>query len=110
MGRFVIVAYKPKDGKHAELAAVVAKHVATLAAENLVTDKSAYVMQAADGTIVEVFEWLSADAVERAHKNAAVQALWREFNAVCEYLPLARLPEAQQMFAEFQPLDMPAPE
>ena len=61
-------------------------------------------MRAADGTIVEVFEWLSAEAIDRAHANPAVQALWAEFVAACEYLPLANLPEAQQMFAEFEPL------
>lgn len=101
MGRFVIAVYKPKPGREAALAAAVGKHLDVLRAEQLVTDRPAYVMRAADGTLVEVFEWRSPEAIERAHANPAVQALWEEFGAVCDYVPLATLAEAQQMFAEF---------
>ena len=101
MGRFVIVAFKPKPDKRRELAAIVAKHLHVLRAENLVTDKAPYVMHAANGTVVEVFEWRSAEAIAEAHSNRAVQALWGEFADVCDYVPLASLDEAQQMFAEF---------
>jgi hypothetical protein len=104
MGRFVIVAYKPKPGKEAQLAAVVAKHLRVLGTEQLVTERPAYVMRGKDGTLVEVFEWLSAEAIQRAHTNPAVLELWAEFAAVCEYVPLATLPESQQMFAEFEPV------
>ena len=102
MGRFVIVAYKPKAGMEQALAAVVAKHLQVLRTENLVTDQSALVMRAADGTIVEVFEWLSAEAIAKAHASPAVNALWAEFGAACDYVPLATLAEAKQMFAEFE--------
>ena len=101
MGRFVIVAYRPKRGQERGLEAAVAKHLKVLAAEGLVSAHPASVMRAADGTIVEVFEWASADAIERAHHNAAVGALWAEFAAVCDYVPLATLAEAGRMFAEF---------
>lgn len=101
MGRFVIVAYRPKPGKEDALAAAVRKHLDVLRAEQLVTDRPAYVMRAADGSLLEVFEWRSAEAIEQAHGNPAVQALWAEFAAVCDYVPLASIPEAQRMFAEF---------
>ncbi len=104
MGRFVIVAYTPKPGMDQELAAVVSKHLQVLKAEALVTDKPAYLMRAADGTIIEIFEWRSAEAIHQAHSNPAIQALWGEFGAACDYTPLAKLAEAQQMFAEFEPL------
>lgn len=104
MGRFVIVAYKPKQEREQALLEAVRKHLQVLQAEKLVTDRAAYVMRAADGTIIEVFEWLSPEAIERAHKSTAVQALWAEFEAACEYVPLARLPEAKAMFAEFEPV------
>jgi hypothetical protein len=51
-----------------------------------------------------VFEWLSPEAIERAHANGAVQALWAEFEAACDYVPLASLPEAKAMVAEFEPV------
>ena len=100
MGRFVIVAYTPKPGKEPQLLAAVKKHLHVLHAEQLVTDKPGYVMRARDGTIVEVFEWRSAEAINQAHANPSVQALWAEFGAACDYTPLARLKEAQEMFAE----------
>ena len=106
MGRFVIVAYTPKTGKEQQLLAAVRKHLHVLQTEQLVTDKPAYVMRAGDGTIVEVFEWRSAQAVQQAHSNPAVQALWAEFGAACDYTPLARLAETQQMFAEFDAVQL----
>lgn len=102
MGRFVIVAYKPKTGKEQRLVEIVKKHIEILRVEQLVTSKPAYIMKAADGTIVEVFEWLSAKAIEQAHENPSIKALWEEFNDVCEYLPLTKVPEAHQIFAEFE--------
>ncbi len=101
MGRFAIVAYTPKPGKNDQLLAAVRKHLDVLRAEHLVTEKTGYVMRATDGTIIEVFEWRSADAVQQAHGNPAVQALWAEFGAACDYTPLSKLAESQQMFAEF---------
>ena len=70
------------------------------------TDRPASVMRAADGTILEVFEWRSAEAIQQAHGNPAVQALWAEFGAACDYTPLANLAEAQQMFAEFEAVQL----
>ena len=104
MERFVIVAYAPKPGKTEQLMTAVRKHLQVLRTENLVTDRPAYVMRAADGTIVEVFEWQSAEAIARAHNKPAVQALWGEFGAACDFKPLAGLSECQQMFAEFEPI------
>ena len=104
MGRFVIAAFKPKPGREAQLRAVVEKHWRVLRAENLVTDTPRQAMTAADGTVVAVFEWLSPEAIERAHANPAVHALWDEFAQACDYVPLSALAEAQQMFAEFDAL------
>jgi quinol monooxygenase YgiN len=101
MGRFVIAAYSPKAGQQQALLRAVQKHLQILRAEKLVTERPAYVMKSANGTIVEVFEWRSAESIKQAHENPAVQALWAEFGAVCEYTRLAGLPEAQDMFAEF---------
>lgn len=106
MGRFVIVAYTPKADKEQQLLAAVRKHLQVLQTEQLVTEKPAYVMRAGDGTIVEVFEWRSAEAIHQAHSNPAVQALWGEFGAACDYTPVARLAETQKMFAEFDAIQL----
>jgi quinol monooxygenase YgiN len=104
MSRFVIAAFKPRPGKQAQLAAVVARHWDVLAAQGLVTHRPRYAMQAGDGTIIEVFEWRSNEAIEQAHRNPAVQALWAEFEEACEYVPLASLDEAGHPFSEFDAL------
>jgi hypothetical protein len=89
---------------HKQLATAVEKHWRVLRAENLVTERPRYAMQAENGTIVEVFEWRSPEDIEQAHHNPAVLALWAEFEPTCEYVPLSGLPESQHPFSEFKPL------
>src|SRR4051812_20696632 len=102
MGRFVIVAYKPKPGMSDALMAAVRKHLDVLRSEDLVTDHPASVMRADDGTVLEVFEWRSKEAIAKAHSLPSVHVLWGEFGAACDYCPLHDLAEFQQMFAEFE--------
>jgi len=104
MGRVVIAAFKPKPAMQQQLLAVVEKHWRILQAQSLVTDRPRYAMQSADGTVVEVFEWRSPEAIEQAHHNPAVLALWAEFEAACDYVPVCALPESQHPFSEFQAL------
>lgn len=106
MGRMVIAAYTPKPGKTDALMAPVRKHMAVLRKENLVTNRPATVMRAADGTILEMFEWQSGDAIRRAHESPSVQALWAEFGEACDFHPLAGLAEFHQVFAEFEPVEV----
>jgi hypothetical protein len=106
MGRFVIVAYAPKEGRHEQLLSAVQKHIYVLKSEDLVSDRPAYAMRAADGTIVEIFEWKSSDAIAKAHTLPSVQELWGEFASCCDYRPLNSLAECQQLFAEFDPVEL----
>jgi hypothetical protein len=62
-------------------------------------------VRAADGTIVEVFEWEPGGAA-RAHSNDVVPEFWKRYADVCEIVPLSRLGEASTMFASFTPLDI----
>jgi hypothetical protein len=68
---------------------------------SVVFESQACVMRAADGSIGEVFEWRSAEAIQQANSNPAIQALWAEFGAACDYTPLTKLAETHQTFAEF---------
>lgn len=104
MGRIVIVGYRPKAGQAAALQALVDRHWTVLDEQALVSARPPMVMRAADGTLVEVFEWLSPQSIDRAHDNAAVQALWSEFLAVCDFVPVGQLAEAGQLFSEFEAL------
>ncbi|MDR3693456.1 hypothetical protein [Mucilaginibacter sp.] len=105
MGQIVIVAYKPKPGKAEALKVLTKTHVPRLKNEGLVTDRKAIIMEAADGTVIEVFEWLSQEAINNAHHNPAVLQMWAEYAEVCDYVPLNTLAEANNMFAGFIPVD-----
>jgi quinol monooxygenase YgiN len=104
-GVCAVVAYRPKPGKERELLELVRLRVPTLRKEGLVTDRAPTIMRSRDGTIVEVSEWKSRDAIDAAHKNPNVLAMWDKFFAVCDCVPLNTLPEAADMFAGFTPIE-----
>lgn len=98
-----IVAYRPKAGKEADLLALTREHVDILQQHELATKHPVTTCRAADGTLIEVFEW-EAGGIERAHNHPAVAALWARYAEACEYVPLNTLPETADMFATFTPL------
>jgi hypothetical protein len=108
MGRIVISCYRPKPGQADALRVLMNDHVATLRSIGLVTDRHPITMEAKDGTFVEVFEWTSSEAIQSAHGNPAVLKMWEQYGNVCDYIPIAQVPEASQMFSEFTPVDVRA--
>ena len=101
----MIACYKPKTGKSAALKELMKTHLERLKKEGLVTDRQSIIMEAADGTIVEVFEWLSAEAIQNAHTNPAVLQMWGEYAEACDYVPIGSLAEAGDLFSGFGPLN-----
>jgi len=104
-GIICIVAYRPKPGHEKELLEIVRSRVPTLRKEGLVTDRVPVIMRAKDNTIIEVSEWKSREAIEEAHQNPRVLALWDKFFAICDCVPLKTVPEAETMFAGFEPIE-----
>ena len=100
--RMVVVAYRPHPERIGDFLACLRDHVPILRSEGLATMQPPLVMRAASGAFVEIFEWQSDAAIERAHQNSAVAALWARFSACCDYVPLASLPEAQHPFSPFE--------
>ena len=105
MGRIVIAAYRPKPGREAELRELMKTHLTILRGQDLVTDRESIIMEAEDGTILEVFEWRSKEAIAAAHENPAVLAMWGEYAEVCDYVPAGEAAEIGQLFSEFTPLN-----
>jgi|ERR1700733_417677 hypothetical protein len=101
----VIVAYRPKPGKEADLLELTREHVPLLRAEGLATDRPVTACLATDGTVVEVFEWVPG-GVERAHTNPVVRKLWERYAAACDIVPLVSVPEASKMFSSFTPIEL----
>ena len=104
-GVIVIVAYRPKPGKEKETLELVRHRVPTLRKEGLVTDRVPTIMRARDATIIEVSEWKSQEAIDAAHKNPNVLAMWNKFFEVCDCIPLNTLAEANDLFAGFEPIE-----
>jgi len=103
-GIIAVVAYRPKPGREQELLQLVRSRVPTLRKEGLVTDRVPTVMRSRDGTLIEVSEWKSDAAIDAAHRNPNVLAMWDKFFALCDCVPLKTLAEAEEMFAGFEPV------
>ena len=101
MGRIAIVAYRPHAGKSAALRSLIARHVPLLRDRGLATDRAPVCMEASDGALVEVFEWISGAAIQSAHGDEVVQQLWSEFAPVCDDVPVGDLDECGNLFSEF---------
>lgn len=108
MGRIVISCYRPKSGHQEALRELMRRHVATLRSIGLVTNRVPITMEAKDGTFVEVFEWVPAEAIEAAHSHPAVLRMWEEYGQVCDYIPISQVAEASQLFSEFTPFEVKA--
>ncbi len=100
--RLSIVAYKPKPGKDAELMALTREHVPYLRSIGAATERPNIIATAADGTVVEVFEWAEG-GLEKAHSHTGMSDLWTRYSAACDYVPLKTLQEAGMTFANFVP-------
>jgi hypothetical protein len=70
---FVIALYRPFEGKEEEASAVVKSHFSTLREAGLVTEQEPLLLQSADGTFLEIFEWAGSEAAQKAHEHPAVQ-------------------------------------
>lgn len=106
MGLIVISAYKPKPGKEHELKEAVKTHVPILMELGMATNRTVTAMKAKDGTILEVFEWVSKEAINDAHNHPRVHQMWAEFEACCEYVKLDDVAECKGLFAEFTPVEL----
>ena len=104
MGSIAVACYKPRPGCEQALGALVREHLPPLRDQGLVTARESIVMRTADGTIVEVFEWVSQEAITGAHTNPVVLDLWKRFEAVCSFETPSNIPEFQNMFAHFEAL------
>jgi hypothetical protein len=61
MGSISVACYKPRPGCEQALLDLVRN------------------MRTANGTIIEIFEWVSQEAIAGAHNNPVVLDLWKRF-------------------------------
>jgi quinol monooxygenase YgiN len=96
--------YRPHPGKEEELREILQSHIPTLRAEGLITKREPIIMQAEDGTIIEIFEWQSREAKDKAHNSPNVMSIWNKISSVAEVVSLSTLKEAERPFPNFNPL------
>lgn len=97
-----IASYKPKAGKEKELLELVKRHLPILKNLELATDRANYIATAKDGTVIEVFEWSSTNAIRAAHDHPAVSDIWEKMTLIADFLPMASLEELQRPFPGFE--------
>jgi quinol monooxygenase YgiN len=103
MSEFVFMAlYRPKPGKENELTEILKVHIPVLREEGLLTVRELLTLQAEDGTIIEIAEWKSSEAIDRAHQSEKVMAVWNQIASVAELTNLSSLAEAQYPFPNFK--------
>ncbi|GAB2758880.1 hypothetical protein GCM10027020_09020 [Nocardioides salsibiostraticola] len=86
-GPVVICTYRVRDGEQAAFERWLEVHAPTLRELGLITDFPAQVLRrpaASMPVYVEVFEWASTDAAERASEVPEVIAIWEPMAALCE--------------------------
>jgi len=78
--------YRPKTGEENELKEILKVHIPTLR------------------EIIEIAEWKSNEAIEKAHQSENVRSVWNKISSLAELTSLSSLAEAQVPFPNFKPL------
>ena len=104
--QIVIAMYQPNEGERQDMLKYVKEHVPALREYELVTDRPTILMESEDGTLLEIFEWVSPDAARLAHEHPVIAKIWEGMGKVGSFKTLANLAEAGQTFPHFQPVDL----
>jgi hypothetical protein len=94
-------AYRPRAGNDDELLRLLREDVATLRARGHVTDRPAPVARTESGELLVVLEWSSEHAVDDAHLDAEVLAVWERKAQLAEYISPAEIAGAEVPFARW---------
>jgi hypothetical protein len=105
MNDMMIVGYRPRPAHEDRFLALLKDHVPFLRRLGLATERPWLAIRSKSGEVIEIFEW-QPGGLQKAHANAEVTALWGEFSAVCDFVPLRELPETQELFAQFSLLEL----
>ena len=96
-----LAAYRARPGKDDELLQILGEDIATLRARGHVTDRPAPVVRTGDDELMVGLEWSSEHAVDEAHADPEVMAMWERKGELAEYLPPNALTGAGVPFARW---------
>jgi len=94
-------AYRRRSGSEGELVRLIAEEIATLRRRGHVTERPAPVVRTDRGELLVVLEWASPHAVDDAHADPEVLAVWERKARLGEYLAPGALAGADVPFARW---------
>ena len=102
----VFALYQPHEGKEADLCKILADHVPMLRRLGLATDRPPILVKSRNGTLIEIFEWSTADAAGQAQHEPEVLKVWEAMGQVADLRKLDSLEEIGGMFPHFEPVNL----
>lgn len=90
----VFVLYKAKSGKHSQLREKLGQHAPVLRGKGLLSARPEMILDLGENCYMEIVEWASEDAAQRAHEIPEVQAIWGAFGELADFVSFSDLPEA----------------
>jgi hypothetical protein len=95
-----LAAYRPKAATD-EVLRLLGEDVATLRRRGHVTDRPAPVVRTERGELIVVLEWSSERAVDDAHADSEVLAVWARKALLADYVPVDAVAGADVPFARW---------
>lgn len=93
--------YRPHEGKDEQLRQLIARHLPALRRLELITARPPMLLVSSNGTYLEIFEWLSADAARVAHEHPDIAPIWEAMGEVADFPVLDSLEESKVRFSHF---------
>jgi hypothetical protein len=103
--QLALSAYRPYPGRSDELSALFREELATLRRRGHVTDRPAPVARTETGELLVVLEWSTEHAVDDAHGDPEVIAVWERKAKLAEYIAPATLTGSDVPFARWTVVD-----
>jgi hypothetical protein len=96
-----LAAYRPKPGVAEELLQLLAEDLATLRRRGHVTERPAPMVRTENGELLVVLEWSTTHAVDDAHVDSEVLAVWERKARLADYIAPEALAGAGIPFARW---------
>jgi len=96
-----LAAYRPRAGAEDALERLLHEDVATLRRRGHVTDRPAPLVRTGSGELLLVIEWSSDHAVDDAHEDPEVLAVWQRKDELADYVSPSDLAGADVPFARW---------
>jgi len=96
-----LAAYRPRAVGRDELLELLREDIATLRRRGHVTERPVPVVATENGDVLVVLEWSSERAVDDAHADAEVLAVWERKAQLADYLAPGDLAGANAPFARW---------